>query len=491
MVMDFLTADHAWTGLWLLERGMAALYAIAFLSAWNQFPALLGERGLLPVPDFLRRTPFRRAPSLFHWHYSDRFFRVLCGAGLLLSLAVLAGATDAAPLGTGLVVWLVLWALYLSIVNVGQRFYSFGWESMLAEAGFFTAFLAPSGLAPSWLLVLLFRWLLFRVEVGAGLIKLRAGGPWKDFTALDYHHETQPMPNPLSRLAHHLPRRMLHAGVGFSHFVQVAVPFGLFLPQPVAGIAAALIVAHQLLLIAAGNYAWLNWLTVVLAFAAVPDAWLGWTGIAPAEAPAARPAAWDGLCLALFAATVWLSRKPAANLCSKRQLMNYCFNALHLVNTYGAFGSVTTERYEIVLEGTDAEDPADPEAVWHEYEFRGKPGRTDRVPPQVAPYHLRLDWLMWFLPLSVPVLPDGIAVRGYERWFLNFVEKLLRGDRRVRRLLRHDPFAQSAPPRWLRARFYRYRFTPPGEKRRTGQVWQRERIDDYLPPVNLERLPWR
>jgi len=464
---------------------MAALYFIAFLSAWNQFPALLGENGLLPTPEFLKRVRFKQAPSVFHGRYSDRFFKAVAAVGMALALAVFFGALASAPLGAGLVVWLLLWFLYLSIVNVGQRFYSFGWESMLVEAGFFTAFLSPEWMAPSILPVLLMRWLLFRVEVGAGLIKLRAGGPWKDLTALDYHHETQPMPNPLSRWAHHLPKSLLHSGVVFSHIVQVAAPFGLFFPQPVAGAAAVLIILHQVLLIAAGNYAWLNWLTVVLAFSALPNAWLGWAGPTVPGEFAARPLPWEGVLVALFAVTVWLSVKPVKNLCSKRQLMNYSFNTLHLVNTYGAFGSVTKERYEIVLEGTDAEDPADPEAAWREYEFRGKPGRPSRAPPQVAPYHLRLDWLMWFLPLSVPVLPSGIVVRGHERWFVRFVQKLLEGDKQTLKLLKENPFEGGAP-RWIRARFYRYQFTTPAEKRESGAVWKRHYIDDYMPPVNLE-----
>jgi len=133
--MELLSAPE-WTFFrFLLERGLALLYFIAFLSAWNQFPALLGERGLLPVPRFLQEVSFRRAPSLFHWGYSDRRFRIVAGAGMILSLAILFGGFASAPLGISMAAWLILWFLYLSIVNVGQRFYSFGWESMLLESG--------------------------------------------------------------------------------------------------------------------------------------------------------------------------------------------------------------------------------------------------------------------------------------------------------------------------------------------------------------------
>lgn len=197
-----------------------------------------------------------------------------------------------------------------------------------------------------------------------------------------------------------------------------------------------------------------------------------------------RPPAWDIALLGLLAATVLLSLQPARDLCSNRQRMNCCFNRWHLVNAYGAFGSMTKKRYEIVIEGTRDADTA---GGWEAYEFKGKPGDPRRVPPQVALYHLRLDWLMWFLPLSARVGPRGIALPGYQPWFLRFLEKLLRGDGPTRRLLKHDPFPDE-PPKFLRARFYRYRFTTRAETRDSGCIWNRELIDDYLRPVNLEQL---
>jgi hypothetical protein len=187
-----------WLVRLLFQRGLAAIYCVAFLNALNQFRPLLGERGLLPVPDFLARVRFREAPSIFHVHYSDRFFTLLAGVGLALSLVALAGISEAGPLWLSIGVLLLLWLLYSSIVNVGQTFYGFGWESMLLEAGFFAIFLGPSGLVPSLIPLLALRWMLFRVELGAGLIKLRHDRCWRDLTCLQYHYETQPMPNPLS-----------------------------------------------------------------------------------------------------------------------------------------------------------------------------------------------------------------------------------------------------------------------------------------------------
>src|SRR5207244_2357595 len=203
----------------------------------------------------------------FHWRYSDGLLRAVAWSGIALSALALAGATEAAPLPVSIAVWLVMWALYLSIVNVGQTFYSFGWESMLLEAGFFAAFLGPRHLAPPAIVILILRWMLFRVEFGAGLIKLRHDQCWRDLTCLFYHYETQPLPNPTSWYFHRLPKWLHRGSVLYSHFVQLLAPFGIFAPQPIASIAAALLISQQLLLIVSGNYAWLNWLTVVLGVA--------------------------------------------------------------------------------------------------------------------------------------------------------------------------------------------------------------------------------
>jgi hypothetical protein len=154
--------------------------------------------------------------------------------------------------------------------------------------------------------------------------------------------------------------------------------------------------------------------------------------------------------------------------------MNFSFNPYHLVGAYGAFGAITRVRYEIAVEGTDASELS-PTAEWKEYEFKGKPGDLRRIPPQVAPYHLRLDWLMWFAAMSSPM---------EHSWFVPFVIKLLQNDRPTLKLIRSNPFRQRAPA-YVRARLYRYRFSTPAEWRKTRQWWMRQLVGDYLPPVRL------
>ncbi|MFF1407085.1 lipase maturation factor family protein [Streptomyces sp. NPDC058294] len=466
--MDWFSAPGYWLSRLVFQRALAAVYLVAFLSAALQFRALLGERGMLPIPRFTARVRFRRAPSLFQLHYSDRFFAACAWAGCAVSVALLAGADSALPLWAGILLWLVPWALYLSIVNVGQTWYAFGWESLLLETGFLAAFLGNGEVAPPVVVLFLLRWILFRVEFGAGLIKLRGDACWRNLTCLYYHHETQPMPGPLSWFFHHLPGPLHRAEAAANHVTQLVVPVLLFTPQPVASAAAALMIVTQLWLVLSGNFSWLNWITIVLALSAL---WL------PGSVPSVRPAPlwYEVLVLAVAALLLFLSYRPVVNMVSRRQVMNRSFDPLHLVNTYGAFGSVSRVRYEVVVEGTLDGSPRE-DSDWREYAFRGKPGDPRRWPRQFAPYHLRLDWLMWFAALSP----------GYAgEWFGGLVERLLENDRDTLRLLRRSPFPPDTPPRYVRARLFRYRYTSPREWRETGACWERTYVREYLPPTRL------
>jgi hypothetical protein len=478
--------DHP-AARWLVraafQRGLAAIYLVALVGALKEFRPLLGDKGLLPVRDYVQRIRFLDSPSIFYFHYSDRFFFLVTGAGVALAAAAVLGISESGPFWVSLATWLVLWAIYLSIVNVGQRFYGFGWESMLLEAGFFAAFLGPAHLEPSLLALLPLRWMLFRVELGAGLIKVRHDRCWRDLTCLYYHYETQPLPNPLSWYFHRLPRWCHRASVLSSHFVQLVVPFGFLCPQPVSSVAGCIAIFHQLWLIVSGNYSWLNWLTVVLAVTTLSDGVL--RHVLPFAAPGELqdwPAFYGPFAWSLLGMTFVLSLKPVMNLFSRDQAMNLSYNSIHLVNTYGAFGSVSKERVEVVVEGTESEDPADPSG-WREYEFKGKPGDVRRPPPQVAPYHLRLDWMMWFLQFGA-----AAAIPGYhERWFVRFAGKLLEADGAVLRLLRRDPF-QGRRPRFVRARLFRYEYTTARERRLSRAWWKRTDIGEYLAPVSAGEL---
>jgi hypothetical protein len=233
-------------------------------------------------------------------------------------------------------------------------------------------------------------------------------------------------------------------------------------------------IGTQLYLVVSGNYAWLNWVTIVVMTAAIADPVL--RVVLPIGSPAFAPTpTWfDAAVVLLAVLVVGLSYFPVRNLLSRHQAMNASFDPFRLVNTYGAFGSVSRVRDEVIVEGSDAEE-ADDDADWREYGFKGKPGDLRRLPPQVAPYHLRLDWLMWFLPLS-PSYGD--------RWFVPFLVRLLEGDRATLALLGHNPFPDR-PPRFVRARLFRYRFTTWREWRSTGAWWSRRLVGDFVRPIRL------
>ena len=265
-----------------------------------------------------------------------------------------------------------------------------------------------------------------------------------------------------------------------NHFAQLVVPFFLFAPQPLASVAAGIIIFTQLWLVASGNFAWLNWMAIVLAFAAVSDP------VAHAVLPAI-PLDWHADAGARRVARVVAGGGPGGQpAAGGAQLLADPEPVLprpadeRQPSTAGSWSTptarsarVTKRRIEIIVEGTLAAEPDD-EADWREYGFKGKPGDVRRLPRQWAPYHLRLDWLMWFLPLRTV----------HEEWFYAFLARLLEADRTTLRLLRHDPF-DGERPRWVRARSYLYRFATRAEFRATGQRWIRTPLHEPIPPLSL------
>ncbi len=472
--MISLNAEDYWLTRIVLQRGLALIFLIAFLNAVNQFKPLLGERGLLPVPQFVARVPFRDSPSLLFFLPKDFAFTLAAWLGVALSAIALLGVADRYSLWLSMSIWAALWVLYISFVNVGQTFYAFGWESILLEACVYAVFLGNASTSPQAVVIWMFRWLVFRVMFGAGLIKLRGDSCWRDLTCLDYYYETQPMPNPLSWYFHWGPEWTHKGGVLVNHLVELIVPFALFLPQPIASIAGILTILFQLSIFISGNLSWLNVLTAVIAISAIDDRRL--SAFLAIRAPETHTPAltFRIVTFALTALVVVLSIKPIRNLLSPRQVMNTIYNQFHFIGTYGAFGSITRPRYEVVVEGTD-DTVLTQSTKWREYEFKGKPGDPSRLPPQIAPYHLRLDWLMWFAALS-----------SYQShpWFVHFIAKLLEEDRDTLSLLRTNPFPNK-PPNFVRARLAEYHFSSPAERARTGRWWTRDFAATYFPPVSL------
>ena len=480
------SSSRYWLTRFVILRLLGLVYFFAFLAAANQLVPLVGHRGLLPADLYLDRlgeyfgTPFAgflQIPSLFWLNVSDQSLQIVSWIGVALSLAVLLGYANA-------LVMLLLWILYSSIVNVGQLWYSYGWEMQLLETGFLAIFLCPlldgrpfPRRAPPLAVIWLYRWLIFRIMLGAGLIKWRGDACWRDLTCLYYHYETQPIPNPFSWWLHFRPHWFHQFGAIWNHVIEIAVPWFAFGPRAVRHVAGVLLISFQFVLIASGNLSFLNWLTLVPCLACLDDSFWRWVlpgfvvrraEIARAAAEPSRPMELAAVALAILVAI--LSIAPVTNLLSTRQVMNTSFNRLHLVNTYGAFGSVGRERSEIVFEGTSG--ASRDFAEWREYEFKAKPGDLRRAPPIVAPYQPRIDWQIWFAAMASP--------NDYP-WTIHFTWKLLHNDPGTLSLLSNNPFP-AAPPRFVRAVLYRYTFTPPDVA--DGTWWQRERLDLWLPALS-------
>ena len=484
------SGESYWLTRFALLRLLGAVYAIAFLVAAQQLVPLVGERGLTPASVFLDRVrahfgstlpAFTAVPSIFWINHSDLALMLVSWTGLVLALLVLIGYANGLLLA-------VLWVFYLSIVHIGQDWYGYGWEIQLTETGFLAIFLCPlldgrpfPSHPPPLAVIWLFRWLTFRIMFGAGLIKIRGDSAWRDLTALNYHFETQPIPNPLSRWFHFLPSAVLKAGVIFNHLAELIAPWFVFWPTIARRLAGAIIVLFQLTLIAGGNLSFLNWLTIVPALACFDDA--VWEKVLPrrlvehAYAKSRTATESRGMLIAGWIVTALvavLSVRPVTNMLSSRQIMNTSFDPLHLVNTYGAFGSIGRERLAVIFEGTDADNPFDPETSWKDYPYIALPVDTNKRPPQIAPYQPRLDWQMWFASMSTP--------QEYP-WTLHLVWKLLHNDADALSLFAKNPFPTGAP-KFVRATLYRYKFAEPNNP--SHQWWTRELLGSWLPPLSAD-----
>src|SRR6266853_4759860 len=485
----FHGGNSYWLTRFAILRLLGFVYAGAFLIAAQQLVPLVGEHGLTPANHFFQRVEAHfgsrsaaalQLPSLFWFGISDQGLAIFAWVGFGLSLIVLGGFANAILLG-------ILWAMYMSIIHVGQIWYGYGWETQLLETGFLAIFLCPlldgrrfPKSEPPLVMLWLFRWLIFRIMLGAALITLRGDTVWRDLTALYYHFETQPIPNPLSRWFHFLPRWSLKAGVLFNHLAELVAPWFAFYPRIARHSAGVVIVLFQFTLILSGNLSFLNWLTIVPALACFDDSF--WSKLLPcslvrraaAAAAAAQPSLPMQRAASVLAVIVGLlSLQPVVNMISSRQIMNTSFDPLDLVNTYGAFATVGRQRLNIVFEGTDS-DVADARAIWKAYPYQALPVELKRMPRQIAPYQPRLDWQMWFAAMSTP---------DQYPWTLHLVWKLLHNDSGALSLFGGNPFPQK-PPHYIRAVLYQYKFAPSGNPE--GNWWKREALSLWLPPMSAD-----
>ena len=466
---------------WLFVKGLALVYAAAFCSLAVQIEALAGPDGILPFQRLLDAA-FRqdgysallRLPTLFWLNSSGAALQGTAIAGVVLALLLLLGRVRPRP------ALILLFVLYLSLVHAGQIFTVFQWDYLLLESGFLAIIL---GDAPMRLIVALYDWLLFRLRFLSGWFKLASGDPsWRDFTALDYYFETQPLPHVGSWYAHQLPHWLLKAGVGFTLLAELVVPFFIFLPRPFRIFAAITTIVAQLLIIATSNHNFINLLTILLCLFVLDDRaiarvlpqrvrdWMG--GRAQPDGPgpvASLLTAAAASCVLALSCSVMVAEQVRRPLPRAMLVFNEIAPAFGIGNLFHLFPTMQTERQELRIFGSyDGR-------TWEPYEFRYKPDTLDRAPRFIVPHQPRLDWMMWFLPPQWPDTSD---------WFAPFLESLRQNRTTVTRLLRHNPFDGKSPPTMLRVLAYRYHFTTPQERALTGNWWKAEYLGEYpdVPP---------
>lgn len=216
--IKYVLNNQFWLSRVIYLRFLGGVYLTAFLIAYHQNEALIGSKGLLPADKYLSRysshfnhdrwKSFFAHPTLF-WFIepsTDNINRMaLFGCFLSILVVILASAN--------VIVLFCLWAAYFSIVNVGQTWYSFGWESQLLETGFLAMLMVPvlslhrypQYTRTSWVGIWGNRYLLFRIMLGAGMIKIRGDECWRNLTCMNYFYQTQPVPNPFSIYFHNSP----------------------------------------------------------------------------------------------------------------------------------------------------------------------------------------------------------------------------------------------------------------------------------------------
>jgi predicted DCC family thiol-disulfide oxidoreductase YuxK len=491
---DVRPPKYFWARKWFL-RLLGLVYLIAFVSLWVQIDGLIGSNGILPVRRFLSAAHEQlgdRAlsilPTLCWFNSSDAFLHFLCGGGVVLSILFIAGIAPAICL-------IALFVFYLSLTVAGQTFLSFQWDNLLLEAGFLSIFLAPWQL---WLRrgrdspvsragLFLLKFLLFKLMLMSGVVKLTSGDDcWWNLTALDYHYWSQPLPTVFAWYADKGPEWFKHFSVAFCLVVEIIVPFFIWAPRRLRLIACSLLVFLQIAIAITGNYCFFNLVTIALCLLLIDDAVvaspsrgvvLSRSGVTATERRGYNLPMYGAVALIIFtlplnAGLIFSAFEPAAQMPEIIRSAYERIEPFRIVNGYGLFRVMTKERGEIIIEGsTDEVD-------WRPYEFKWKPGDVMRAPAWCAPHQPRLDWQMWFAALEPP---------EQNPWLTGLLVRLFQNKAEVIHLLKGNPFPNS-PPRYIRAEFYRYRFTTFREHRKTGAWWKRQLLGEYFHEVPIGHL---
>ncbi|HEX4019838.1 MAG TPA: lipase maturation factor family protein [Acidobacteriaceae bacterium] len=498
---------------WLFLRALGLIYFSAFYSLIFQIRGLIGPQGILPANQFLAAVAhglgparFWYAPTLLWLSSGSHMLMALCWVGIVASLLIAINVWPRAML-------IVCLICFLSFVSAAGDFSGYQSDGMLLEAGFIAIFFAPGGFFPGWgetqlpsrasLFLLLWEW--FRIYFESGVVKLASGDPeWRHLTAMDQYYQNGPLPTWIGWYIQHLPH-WFHASTVVATFaLELVLVWMMFLPRRWRILCFFIVTAWQIPVILTANYAFLNYLVLVLAFLLLDDRFLvrfvpaRWRpGLrqkvspliedtnASVEEPSIsslRAGLHRQLHALRFAVTAvalsWIFYATTLPLLQMFwhdiPLPNAPVVALEpfrIANQYGLFAVMTPNRYEIEFQGSNDGH------TWVAYPFRYKPQDPKKAPGIYAPYQPRFDWNLWFASLGswtqYPIVPRTEVM-------------LLRNDPDVLALFAGNPFP-STPPREIRAVLWQYWFSSMKEKRDQGIWWTRQLLGTYAP--TLERDP--
>ena len=483
---------------WLFLRALGLIYFSAFYSFVYQIRGLIGPRGLLPANEYLAQVArvlgsarFWYAPTVFWWSASDRALLAVCVAGMIASLLLTLNILPRGMLA-------VCFIGFLSCIAAAQEFASYQSDGMLLEAVFISLFFAPNGWRPRFAAAdppsrasrFLLIWLMFRIYFESGIAKILGRDPeWRNFTAMDEYYQNGPLPTWIAWYAQHLPH-IFHALTAFLTLaLELVLIFAVFLPRRLRIALFFLITPWQIGIILTSNYAFLNYLVLILGFLLLDDKFLARfsprklrpAGDAPAAAISGPPVQAPGwqraipmwvqaffLTWIFYATTALLvfmvfptAPLPAAPI--------RALEPFRIANDFGLFAVMTRGRYEIEFQGSrDGK-------IWTPYPFRNKPQDVHAPPRIYAPYQPRFDWNLWFASLG--------NWRQYP-FVLQVEERLLAGEPDVLNLFAGNPFP-GHPPEQIRAVIWQYWFSDWSEKREQGVWWRREQIGLYAPALEL------
>jgi hypothetical protein len=474
------SATFLWSR-WLFLRALGLIFLSAFHSLAFQIHGLIGPHGILPAADYLwliaRSYPGNRfwlAPTLLWLGAGDGALWALVVVGLAASLALVLNLWPRGALVAAL-------AAFLSFIAAAQDFASYQSDGMLLEAGLLSLLFAPPGWRPglgaahppSWASLWLLRWEWFRIYFESGVVKLASGDPeWRDLTAMDHYYENGPLPTWIGWYAHQLPHAFHAASALLTLVIELGVVWLVFLPRRFRLAVALIVTPLQIGIILTANYAFLNYLVLVLGVLLVDDAcWhrLGFRAVA--ACPMGQPRRWRLAAAGVISVWVFYATVVAflPNLVPRPLLAPaLALEPFRFANRYGLFAVMTRARFEIEFQGTlDGQH-------WVPYPFRYKPQDVDRAPGIYAPYQPRFEWNLWFASLA-----------GWEAdpWVLVVESRLLAGEPAVLELFARDPF-HGARLAGVRAVLWQYWFTDRATRARTGAWWRRHELGLFAPPLD-------